>query len=54
MRAADEALYEAKESGRGIAVFAQDRLLRHSWRETAGRDVENPGVTPSARLKRAT
>jgi diguanylate cyclase (GGDEF)-like protein len=53
MRAADEALYEAKEKGRGIAVFAQDRLLRHSWRETAGRDVENPGVTPSARLKRA-
>ena len=53
MRAADEALYEAKEAGRGIAVFAADRLLRHSWREAKGRDAEGPGVTPSARLKHA-
>lgn len=29
MRAADEALYEAKATGRGRLVFAGDRLLRH-------------------------
>jgi diguanylate cyclase (GGDEF)-like protein len=53
MRAADEALYEAKEAGRGIAVFAEDSRHGHSWREAKGRDAEGPGVTPSARLKRA-
>jgi len=53
MRAADEALYEAKEAGRGVAVFAQERMLRQSWRGAAGRDAENPGVTPSATMRRA-